>query len=309
MNRFIRIKTTASFWLLFVVTIFAQTTEIKSLELPKITSRDVVIKHTGYTLSYSEDHEQAKWVAYELTAEETRKSFGRTNKFITDPDVPTGSADDADYRASGYDRGHLAPAADMGWSETTMRESFYFSNMSPQMPEFNRGVWKRLEEQVRQWAIDNKKIYVVTGPVLENNLPTIGHDGVSVPKVYYKVILDYTEPRLKGIGFLIPNVGSSQPISSFAVPIDSVEKVARINFFTALPDEQERAIEKDVCLNCWSWVKSASHSTFSSSFKVDSSKSTSGKVRCHGITKAENRCKNMTTNPSGYCVHHEGQRP
>ncbi len=297
-------------WLLAASLAFAQQpAEIKSLELPKITKRDVIIKHTGYTLSYNEQHEQANWVAYELTAEETHKSFERTNKFIPDPDVSTGSATDADYRSSGYDRGHLAPAADMGWSETTMRESFYFSNMSPQVPAFNRGIWKELEEQVRQWAIDNRKIYVVTGPILENNLPTIGENHVSVPKAYYKVILDYTEPGLKGIGFIIPNAASSKPVSTFAIPIDSVEKVARINFFPALPDEQERAIEKSVCLSCWSWDTKASRSNNSSNqFKENFSKSSGEKVQCHGTTKACKRCKNMTRNPSGYCPHHEWQR-
>jgi endonuclease G, mitochondrial len=197
-------------------------------------------------------------VAYELTAAETQKVVGRSNDFRVDVAVKTSSATNADYQGSGYDRGHLAPAADMSWSMQSMEESFFYSNMSPQLPGFNRGIWKKLEEQVRQWAVDNQAIYVVTGPVLESNLPTIGPDKVSVPRYYYKVILDYTQPGLKGIGFILPNEPSSLPLQYFAVPIDSVEHVTGINFFPALPGKEEQAIEKTVCTECWTWTSTAS---------------------------------------------------
>ena len=175
--------------------------------------------------------------------------------------VKTNSADDHDYEGSGYDRGHLAPAADMGWSTITMAESFYFSNMSPQLPAFNRGIWKRLEELVRSWAIENKAVYVVTGPVLTSNLPSIGPDKVSVPKYFYKVILDYTDPDIKGIGFILPNASSGAPLQNYAVTIDSVEKVTGIDFFPALPDKQEKKIEKTLCIPCWSWSSTTTSQT------------------------------------------------
>ncbi|WP_320054015.1 DNA/RNA non-specific endonuclease [uncultured Acetobacteroides sp.] len=229
-------------------------------ELPKADSRSQIVQHTGYTLSYSEANEQASWVAYVLTKEhvETR-GIKRTNKFIEDPLVKTGSATNADYAHSGYDRGHLAPAADMGWSEATMRESFFFSNMSPQEPSFNRGVWKELEEQVRAWAIDNGRLYIATGPVLRAGLAKIGSDGVAVPRYYYKVILDYTEPGLKAIGFIMPNQGSDLPVRHFAVSVDSVEHFTGINFFYQLPDDVEKRLEAKVDPNLWSWKRKKSH--------------------------------------------------
>ena len=223
-------------------------------ELPKSSSRTQIVKHTGYTLSYSEDDEQAFWVAYVLTKEHVeQRSAKRTNKFIDDPAVRTGSATNADYARSGYDRGHLAPAADMGWSETTMKESFFFSNMSPQEPSFNRGFWKDLEEQVRAWAIDNERIYIATGPVLSGNLERIGPSGVSVPRYYYKVILDYTQPELKAIGFIMPNQKSTRSVKDFAVPVDSVERFTGIDFFYTLPDDLEKHLESQADLNLWSW--------------------------------------------------------
>ena len=115
--------------------------KIPNLELPKPKENEQIINHFAYTLSYNELFEQANWVAYELTDIETISHFERTNKFIVDDLVKTGSASNDDYKKSGYDRGHLAPAGDMGWSEQAMKESFYYSNMSPQNPSFNRGIW------------------------------------------------------------------------------------------------------------------------------------------------------------------------
>jgi len=226
---------------------------VDRMEIPKTGACDHVVYHTGYALLYDEIHEQPAWVAYELTKEETVSQFKRENKFITDPDVKTGTATNADYAKSGYDRGHLAPAADMGWSEITMKESFYFSNMSPQRPEFNRGIWKKLEDLMRDWAVENEKIYIVTGPILTPGLPTIGHNQVSVPQYFYKVILDYTEPDIKGIGFILANEGSSQPLTTFAVSIDSVEKFSGLDFFPTLPDNIETSIEKNYSTKSWSW--------------------------------------------------------
>lgn len=235
---------------------------IRNLELPATRPGDKVIAHTGYSLVYSEPHEQAAWVAYTLTKQETTKLYDRTDKFVPDPAVSTGSANNSDYSNSGYDRGHLAPAADMGWSQTAMAESFYYSNMSPQVPAFNRGIWKKLEELVRTWASEYDAIEIVTGPVLTDGLKTIGPDKVSVPRYYYKVILDYVEPDLKGIGFILPNAGSTEPLQHYAVTIDSVEKVTGIDFYPALPDEQEKVIENTLCIDCWRWssVKSGSKS-------------------------------------------------
>ncbi len=270
---------------------------ITDLEIPKIASGDQVLKHTAYSFVYNETHEQANWIAYELTEERTNNVYERTDKFLVDPLVTTGSATDKDYEKSGYDRGHLAPAADMGWSETTVAESFYYSNMSPQEPGFNRGVWKRAEELVRNWAIENKDIYIVTGPVLTSGLKTIGPNEVSVPEYYYKVILDYSQPDIKGIGFIIPNTSSQKELQIFAVSIDSVESFTGIDFFPRLPDNEEKIIEQTLCIECWSWGKTTDTST--------ESKETVS-VQCSATTQANARCKRMTKSQNGLCSQHGG---
>ena len=213
---------------------------------------DTLIDRPGYALGYIEYHEQAAFVIYKLTAREAlTKEAKRTNRFRSDPEIPTGSATTADYRRSGYDRGHLAPAADMAFSVQTMADSFFMSNMSPQKPAFNRGIWKRLEEQVRQIAIREKAIYVVTGPILpKKKTVTIGANQVTVPTHYYKVIFDLTPPR-KMIGFILPNEGSDRPLEDFAVTVDVVEKATGLDFFSALPKAVQERLECTISVSAW----------------------------------------------------------
>ena len=213
---------------------------------------DTLIDRPGYALGYIEYHEQAAFVIYKLTAREAlTKEAQRTNRFRRDPEIPTGSATTADYRRSGYDRGHLAPAADMAFSVQTMADSFFMSNMSPQKPAFNRGIWKRLEEQVRQNAIREKAIYVVTGPILpKKKTVTIGANQVTVPTHYYKVIFDLTPPR-KMIGFILPNEGSDRQLEDFAVTVDVVEKATGLDFFSALPKAVQERFESTISISAW----------------------------------------------------------
>lgn len=227
--------------------------EFASLEdaLPAYGSRRDVIPHLGYTLRYSERHEQAEWVAYLLTAGRLEKDLPRKGTFRPDPKVRTGSATPGDYRRSGYDRGHLAPAADMKWSERAMSESFYMSNMSPQVPEFNRGIWNALEERGRDWARESQSLYIVTGPVLGDGLPEIGGNGVSVPRYFYKVLLDYHDPGYKAIGFIIPNTGDTDSLAAYMVTVDSVESLTGIDFFPSLPDPLEKTLERSVHPGDW----------------------------------------------------------
>ena len=219
---------------------------------PLLAGNDEIIEHSYYTLAYNEQHEQADWVFYKLEAEYLQvKSNERKDNFREDPFVSTGSAALKDYKGSGYDRGHLLPAADMSWSEAALSETFFMSNMSPQAPSFNRGIWKKLETQVRDWALQHDDLYVVTGPVLQQGLATIGENAVSVPPFYYKVILDYNPPEYKGIGFVMANEKLIGDLGTYAVTIDSVEVLTGIDFFYSLPDDFEAQVESSIDLVLW----------------------------------------------------------
>jgi endonuclease G len=212
-----------------------------------------IIRHTAYTLSYIENYEQPEWVAYKLSRDMLTGPMKRTNKFVADTLVPTGSATAKDYEKSGYDKGHLCPAADMKSSPVLMKECFLMSNMSPQEPSFNRGVWSKLEESVRTWAGQDSLIYVVTGPVFKDSMKYIGKKNhVAVPWGFYKVILDYRKgQKPKAIGFILPNAGSNDSLAHFAVAVDSVEKITGVDFFPGLPNRIEKKVERSYDILDW----------------------------------------------------------
>lgn len=212
-----------------------------SLACPLPISNEEVIERMAYTFAYNETHEQANWVAYMLTRANLGSGVERSNRFMEDPLVSTQTATNADYAKSGYDRGHLAPAADMSWSLQAMQESFYYSNMSPQLPGFNRGIWKKLEEKVRTWALQYDTLFIVTGPILEPGLPTIGPNKVSIPKAYFKAL--YAPKQQKGLAFILPNAKSEQLLSEFCLSIDALEQKLNRDFFFQLIDQKEQVIE------------------------------------------------------------------
>ena len=227
--------------------------QIKNLELPAIGSNDQIIKHSRYTLRYREQYEQADWVAYILTEDEASSYLSREgNKFMPDPLVNTGSATTQDYVRSGYDRGHLAPAGDFNLSTQEKRESFYMSNISPQHRDFNRGIWSNLEQKFRDWAQRDGKLYIVTGPILKQGLPTIGtYNEIAVPEQYYKIALYYDGNDSRMIGFLMNNEFSNENLKTFVVSVDSIEALTGIDFFNRLPDGLEKRLESSTSLNGW----------------------------------------------------------
>ena len=213
-----------------------------------------VVHHRYYSLSYNEKYEEAEWVAYVLTKESLRiPNVKRTNWFEEDPMINTGSATYYDYKGSGFTRGHLAPAGDMAFNDEAMKESFLMSNITPQKRAFNNGIWKELEENIRNWAWKNNKLYIATGPVLDRSIRKyIGKNKVGVPKYFYKVILDIDDPGRKGIGFIIPNDKSTEPLENYEVSIDSVEKLTGIDFFSELlTDDEEEKLESQFNPKKW----------------------------------------------------------
>jgi len=274
--------------------------------LPTSTTHEIV-KHTYYTLSYSKKDEQAEWVAYMLTRSMLKGQSERGNNFRSDPEVPSGSAQLADYYKSGYDKGHLCPAGDMTFSDQAMSETFYLSNMSPQIPAFNRGIWKSLESLVREWAEEEDSIYVVTGGILSSLKGTIGKDRVTVPKSYYKVIYDFTAGK-KMIAFILPNEKGVKQLSEYVVTVDDVEKQTGIDFFPCLPDSIKNRLEGTSDISKWSFnLTSISSSGKSVQFNgiTNSSNITSGSKECAAITKTGTRCKRLAMAGSDYCWQHQ----
>jgi len=241
---------------------------IQKIGLPELNAEEVLINHSAMSLVYSEKHEQAKWVSHIITSDIINGKAGRTNDFRIDPLVKTGSAiekdyflktlkegskDEYDYDGFGYDRGHLAPSADFRWSKKALSESYFYSNMSPQLAKFNRDKWADLEGLLRGYVYAHPKtqLYVVTGPLLNDSLPVVerGVNKVSIPGFFFKVVLDLTNN--KAIAFIMPNKELKYPVSSYAVDINEVEEVTGINFFHQLEDGLEERLETQKDVSVW----------------------------------------------------------
>ena len=238
--------------LTFLILILCISIASSAQELLPTSTSGQIVKHTYYTLSYCEKDEQPEWVYYELTSEMVKGRQPRSDDYRPDFQISTISAQLEDYRGSGFDRGHLCPAGDMKLNLTSMSESFYLSNMSPQDKDFNAGIWNTLEDRVRKWALNTGRIYVVTAGVLTSNKGKIGSNGVSIPKYFYKIIYDPRGPG-KMIAFLIPNENSEKPLQNYIVTVDSLESLTGIDFFPELPDSNENHLESSLNLSSWSF--------------------------------------------------------
>lgn len=232
--------------------------DASALETAKVSkgTPEELLRYKGFTVSFNPKTHQPNWVGWELLASEADGRHPRTQSFAQDPDVE-GCATPQDYRYSGFDRGHMAPAGDMKWDVRAMDESFLMTNICPQAGDLNRGAWNKLEEKCRQRARRDSAIVIVCGPVFGKTGASmlIGPTGVAVPQGFFKVVLSpYADPP-RAIGFLMPNGPVPGGMQKCAVSVDSVESVTGIDFFSALPDAVEKEVESQCDFHSWSTGK------------------------------------------------------
>ncbi len=215
-----------------------------------------VVNHKYFKLGYSEEHEIAGWVAYLLTKEMVLENNAvRKNKFKSDKKVSTGSATSSDYKKSGYDKGHICPSADMSFSQEAQNQTFFMSNMAPQIHSFNAGKWKDLENKVREWAVENDSIIIIAGALFDSIITTIGtKNKVSVPYRFYKVIIDISYPSYKAIGFVMENEKLKENIFYYSMSVEDLEKFTGMIFF---PDFSQTQSIINLKTNCsiWAWER------------------------------------------------------
>lgn len=220
---------------------------IDSVGIASPIPNEILVKHLAFTSSYNPSHRVPNYVVHVIPKDILYGTATRTNDFRIDPFIKQNMADSVDYWNSGFDRGHMAASADFKWNRKALSESYYYSNIVPQNKELNQGAWNKLEMQAREWAIDNSELIVVTGPVLENDLPKIpqGSFKVSIPQYLYKIVLDYYPPVYKAIAFIYPNKNVPYELEKHLVSIDSIEKITGIDFFPKLNDSLENILEAE----------------------------------------------------------------
>lgn len=212
-----------------------------------------ILCRKGYLLAHDSVHKTPVWVIEHLTAEKASGSLPRKDAFKADPNLPKGQrAELSDYKNSGYDKGHMAPSADMAWDEEAMAESFYLSNMVPQVGiGMNRGIWKDLEELVRKWAIARSSVYIFTGPIYEDEtIGDIGKNKVAIPTHLYKIV--YDAGRTEAISFIMPNSKLlSTDMPKYITTIRDIEKRTGLDFLSELDEKSQAAIEMKKAATMW----------------------------------------------------------
>lgn len=208
-------------------------------------SADQFLCREAYAVGYSYTHKQPLWTAYHISKDSVAKRFKRSNDFKEDQEIPKQYRSLlTDYKGSGYDRGHMAPAATIDVSEEAMQESFLLSNMSPQLPGLNRQGWRYLEEYVRDWTKSRGDLYVFTGPIFSSTDKHIGN-GVTIPSAYYKIIYDANLPG-DAIAFIVPHFpANKEDLRNLIVSVDLVEEKTGLDFMPYVPDDMENKIEEE----------------------------------------------------------------
>lgn len=222
------------------------------MELPAIRSNDVVLVYNGFVVNYNTKRLIPNWVAYELTAAEVAGEVPRAKGFSMDLDYKSRQAMREDYSNTGWDKGHMAPAADMKWSQSAMNESFYLTNICPQNHDLNGKDWQTLEKYVRDWAVKYGSVWVVCGPyVYANTYGTIGERKVVVPDGFFKAVLRQEGRGYKAIAFVFDNNARRQPVKDAVVSVNDVEALVGFDLFTNLDDKIEEAVEAQSAWEEW----------------------------------------------------------
>lgn len=210
-----------------------------------------IVEYEGFRVSFNPENRTPNWVAWELLGSETSGEHKRTNNFWQDNGVKN-CPSPKDYSNSGYDRGHLCPAADQQWSQKAMADCFSMANMAPQDHALNAGAWNTLEKKERQWAQRDSAIVIIAGPIYEDSdSQRIGDAGVRVPGAFFKVMIAPYLDEPRGIGFIYPNMSSPGNMANYAMTIDQVEEITGYDFFYNLPDDIEEKIESTASFKAW----------------------------------------------------------
>ena len=247
--------------------------EAYRIEIPRL-SEDVVEDKAAFVVHYTKDNadkntlnfsleynygtHHSRWVAFTFYDKTAQSNTGRSNAWQVDPKLSEWTDNFSDYRSSGYDRGHLVASADRLFSRQANEQTFYFSNMSPQINSFNAGIWLELETSVRDWGRSNNfrdTLYVVKGGTIKDDqvIGTIGNNKIAVPKYYYMAVLSKKGDDYKSIAFIFEHKYYGKPynLHNYALSVEELEKKTGIDFFHNLPDDIERVVEKQKNINDW----------------------------------------------------------
>lgn len=196
----------------------------------------------GYALQHDNVAKIAAWAGWTLTPDEAVGCIPRTDAFVADSSLPKGRrAEVSDYAKSGYDKGHMVPDGDLSYNQLVEWESFLMSNMSPQLPNLNRGVWKNLESYTRAWALGRgHSLTIYDGNIYQvGRSKTIGENAVVVPDMLFKIVIDDVTKEVLAFTFVQSTV-QSPDIKTRLTSVLQIESMTGIKF--AMPPGYDRSL-------------------------------------------------------------------
>ncbi len=225
----------------------------KMLEVPSCGDGEHVLAYEGFTVSYNHNTLVPDWVAYELLDSELNGAYDtKSSNFSRDPNLEGCQASREDYSHSGWDRGHMAPKADMRWSSAAYWQSHYFTNICPQNHKLNAGDWNSLERKVRNLAKEYGRVWVICGPIFTTGeFGTIGQAKVHVPDKFFKALLIKDGGDYSAIAYVMPNKGGHHSLKTYACSVDELEKMIGRDLFCQLDDAIEQEVESAVDWSYW----------------------------------------------------------
>lgn len=218
-----------------------------------------LIVRDQYALSYHRDRGIPNWVSWHLQAADLGDTPRYSGDFFTDTALPVGwyRVTHADYTGSGYDRGHMTPSADRTASVADNEATFILTNVLPQAPENNRGLWAQLEDDARELVREGNELYIISGG--SGQLGLLAGGRLAIPATVWKVILvlpaadgddaaRVTE-QTRVIAVWVPNDATvaGRPWDAYATTARCVEERTGLDFFAPVEDGVEAAIEGAAC--------------------------------------------------------------
>lgn len=229
----------------------------RPLEWPAVDPAATVYVHTGYATLYNRETLIPDWVAYELTADEANppQKLRGNESFRWDPETKgKRTAYREDYRNNdGWQRGHMAPKADMRWSTRAYEESFYLSNVCPQNGTLNSGDWATTESLGRRMAARYGSVYIVCGPVIgSNKYGTLGEHKVIIPDAFFKAMLIKANGKYHSIAMVLPNEPAHHDPDYYWCTVNELETLIATDLFPGLDDSIEETVEDSIDRSIWS---------------------------------------------------------
>lgn len=264
---------------------------VTGYEIPHLNDQNVYADHyvtmdgvqiLNYALEWDNTKRHANWVAFTFDTTTSADNVKRTDAWSVDPKLPAEmQVQESDHKNDGFDKGHLCASEDRVYLKEANEQTFYYSNMSPQLNDFNGGFWGKLEARVQTWGRSTAdgvydKVYVTKGGTLNKLLknfkgttvnggtPTTDANGFTIhglacPEYYFMAVLSQKDDVFHAIAFLVPHKEgmtrnpSSDELKEYVVSVDKLEEETGIDFFCNLPDVLENEVEAAYNLNDWAW--------------------------------------------------------